>query len=118
MRRKGLPPGFELLRDKKLRMFGDSEDRDAGGRRLRTCAAKPQRVQRGLHRTEDVLDAAQGTAVLEAEDGVFRKGTRPFASLELVLSICGVFFSSAFQCGAVVRSATNDAANMKRTDLL
>ena len=98
MRRKYLPPGFELLRDNKLRMLGDRKDRDADCRSFRDRAAAAQRVQRRLDGAEDVLDAAQGSAVLEAEDGVFCKGSRPFARLRLVSEFCGGFFSSTLAC--------------------
>ena len=93
MRRKDSPPGLELLRDNKLRVLGDSEDRDPDCRRFRARAATAQRVQRRLHGAEDVLDAAQGSAVLEAEDGVLRKSSRPFGRLRLVLDVCGGSFS-------------------------
>lgn len=91
MRRKNSPSGFELLRDNKLRMFGDRKDSDADCQNFRSRATTAQRVQRCLHRTKDVFDAAQGSAVLEAENGVFRKGSRPFARLKLFSDVCGGF---------------------------
>ena len=72
-------------------MLGDRKDRDADDRNFHSRAAAAQRVQRGLYRTEDVLDAAQGSAICEAEDGVFCKGARPFGCLKFVESVCGGF---------------------------
>jgi len=74
-------------------VLGDSENRDADCRSFRARTATAQRVQRRLHGAEDVLDAAQGSAVLEAENGVFRKGSRPFGRLKFVLDDCGDLFS-------------------------
>ena len=116
MRRKHSPSGFELLRDNKLRVLGDHKDRGADCRSFVARAAAAQRVQRGLDGAEDVFDAAQGSAIFEAEDGVFRKGSRPFSRLELFLDICGGFFSSELACDHWIVLRRTTRVNAEQTD--